>query len=191
MRKLCFTGIKSIQKWFNRLLSEDAGKDVRDNVIVTPDAPEPEPTGIHVDNDMPAFLKEADLTVFRQESSVESKSGIGKAESGRFGKQSLLDNKPLVTMCCACADAVNDINSKAGHFKSDDSQLLIELMNDRMRTAFYLAGATPIDKDRFFDPVRHFCPEHPLAENGTAIEKFIEPGVSLEDRVLIKARVSL
>ena len=91
MRKLCFTGIKSIQKWFNRLLSEDAGKDVRDNVIVTPDAPEPEPTGIHVDNDMPAFLKEADLTVFRQESSVESKSGIGKAESGRFGKQSLLD----------------------------------------------------------------------------------------------------
>ena len=104
---------------------------------------------------------------------------------------SLLDNKPFVKLFKECTNALKELDRLSSGFKSEDSKILLELINENIRTALFLAGGTPIDNDSVFDSIKHVCPENMQAKDGTPILEIIQPGVSIGERVFIRAKVKL
>lgn len=156
-----------------------------------------EPVQVKVDVEMPDFLKETSaenpVDTVKQDSPTEK---INDDEDIVIEKpaeisDSLLDNKPLVKVFAECADLLNELDRISPRFSSPDSQLLIEIINERLRSALYLSGGVPIEGDTSFDPIRHICPENPLAKEGSPICETLESGVELDTRVFVKAKVKL
>lgn len=152
---------------------------------------------VRVDVEMPDFLKEASaenmVEPVKQDSPAKKLNGDENIviEKPEEVSDSLLDNKPLVKVFAECADLLNEIDRISPSFRSPDSQLLIETINERLRSALYLSGGVPIEGDTSFDPIRHICLENPLAKEGSPICETLEPGVALDTRVFIKAKVRL
>lgn len=188
-------------KWFKKLFDynklNNSKTDVSDiNVPIM----ENETTSIHIDDTMPDFLKtdKADVSVSKDILDKESLVDVSKSVVVDDGETeiiikdaSLLDNKMLVKVFGECADIINELDRMSPNFKSSDSQVLLEHINDRIRQALFLSGGKPISDDKAFDSLRHFCPDNIMAKDGTPIASFIESGVVLEDRVFVKAKVTL
>lgn len=104
---------------------------------------------------------------------------------------SLLDNKPLVKLFGECADLLNEIDKLAKDFKSDREQFLLEMVKDKILSALVLSGGKAIDNDSAFDILRHTALDVSDAKNETEIRETVSPGVMLEDRVFIRAKVNL
>ncbi|MBR5782058.1 MAG: hypothetical protein IKY27_08795 [Bacteroidales bacterium] len=156
-----------------------------------------EPIQVNVDDKMPDFLTEdvyeGPTDYVSQESLVDENNdakGLVDYEPKK-SSDSLLDNRPLVKIFTECADLLSEIDRISPRFKSPDSRLLLDLVNERLRTALYLSGGKPIDDDETFDSVRHICIDNPVAKEGTPISEIIEFGVALESRVFVKAKVKL
>lgn len=141
---------------------------------------------VKVDVDLPDFLIEASLDTYI--APIETGTSSNEHMSDNIP---LLDNRQLVKVFSECADLLNEIDRISPRFKSSDSQLLMEMINERIRSALYLSGGSMIEGDEFFDPIRHSCPVNPLAKEGTPIIETIEAGVLLESRVFVKAKVRL
>lgn len=109
----------------------------------------------------------------------------------RSASESLLDNKPLVKLFGECADLLNEMDKLAKDFKSDREQFLLEMVKDKIISALVLSGGKVIDNDSAFDILRHTALDVDDAKNGAEIRETVSPGVMLEDRVFIRAKVNL
>lgn len=174
---------------------------------------------IQVDDETPDFLKDLGQDV--SSSGVESQTedtnqeqeGNGnialpheEAEPAYDGKStskekkeepeepivaSLLDNKPLVKMFGECADVIKNLERIRPAFESDDSQDLINTVREQLVQAMILSGGKTIDNEKEFNTLRHKCQRGICANDGDKIINTLEPGVTLENRVFVKALVEI
>lgn len=165
---------------------------------------------LHIKDEMPEFLKQTldedaiqkwDYSVVDADKMVSQKrtkvvkakiNGTNEAEV-RYDtdKLSLLDNKPLVKIFAECADLFKDLDDLASSFKSEREQFLLQMVCEKIRTILLLSGGTLIDNDESFDIIRHISINCNNAVNGIPIQKFVESGIMLEDRVFVRAKVIL
>lgn len=174
---------------------------------------------IQVDDETPDFLKDLgqDVSSSGVESQTEDKNqeqeGNGnialpheEAEPAYDGKStskekkeepeepivaSLLDNKPLVKMFGECADIIKNIERIRPAFESDDCQDLINTVREQLVQAMILSGGKTIDNEKEFNTLRHKCQRGICANDGDKIINTLEPGVTLENRVFVKALVEI
>lgn len=174
---------------------------------------------IQVDDETPDFLKDLgqDVSSSGVESQTEGKNqeqeGNGnialpheEAEPAYDGKStskekkeepeepivaSLLDNKPLVKMFGECADVIKNIERIRPAFESDDCQDLINTVREQLVQAMILSGGKTIDNEKEFNTLRHKCQRGICANDGDKIINTLEPGVTLENRVFVKALVEI
>ena len=174
---------------------------------------------IQVDDETPDFLKDLGQDV--SSSGVESQTedtnqeqeGNGnialpheEAEPAYDGKStskekkeepeepivaSLLDNKPLVKMFGECADVIKNIERIRPAFESEDCQDLINTVREQLVQAMMLSGGKTIDNEKEFNTLRHKCQRGICANDGDKIINTLEPGVTLENRVFVKALVEI
>lgn len=104
---------------------------------------------------------------------------------------SLLDNKPLVKMFGECADVIKNIERIRPAFESDDCQDLINTVREQLVQAMILSGGKTIDNEKIFNTLRHKCQRGICANDGDKIINTLEPGVTLENRVFVKALVEI
>lgn len=104
---------------------------------------------------------------------------------------SLLDNKPLVKMFGECADVIKNIERIRPAFESDDCQDLINTVREQLVQAMILSGGKTIDNEKKFNTLRHKCQIGICANDGDKIINTLEPGVTLENRVFVKALVEI
>ena len=104
---------------------------------------------------------------------------------------SLLDNKPLVKMFGECADVIKNIERIRPAFESDDCQDLINTVREQLVQAMILSGGKTIDNEKEFNTLRHKCQRGICANDGDKIINTLEPGVTLENRVFVKALVEI
>lgn len=105
--------------------------------------------------------------------------------------ESLLDNKPLVKMFEECADVIKYVERIRPAFESDEVHDLINTVREQLVQAMVLSGGKTIDNENQFNILRHKCRKGNHATDGDIIVETIEPGVSLENRVFIKALVKV
>ena len=174
---------------------------------------------IQVDDETPDFLKDLGLDVSSSgvESQTEDKNqeqeGNGniahphedvepndddKSTSKEKNEEpeepivaSLLDNKPLVKMFGECADVIKNIERIRPAFESDDCQDLINTVREQLVQAMILSGGKTIDNEKKFNTLRHKCQRGICANDGDKIINTLEPGVTLENRVFVKALVEI
>lgn len=174
---------------------------------------------IQVDDETPDFLKDLgqDVSSPSVESQTEDKNqeqeGNGniahpheEAEPADDGKStskekkeepeepivaSLLDNKPLVKMFGECADVIKNIERIRPAFESEDCQDLINTVREQLVQAMILSGGKTIDNEKKFNTLRHKCKRGICANDGDIIINTLEPGVTLENRVFVKALVEI
>lgn len=174
---------------------------------------------IQVDDENPDFLKDLgqDVSSLGVESQTEDKNqeqeGNGniahlhedvepddddkstskekKEEPEEPIEASLLDNKPLVKMFGECADVIKNIERIRPAFKSVDCQDLINTVREQLVQAMILSGGKTIDNEKEFNTLRHKCQRGICANDGDKIIKTLEPGVTLGERVFVKALVEI
>lgn len=174
---------------------------------------------IQVDDETPDFLKDLgqDVSSLGVESQTEDKNqeqeGNGniahlhedvepddddkstskekKEEPEEPIEASLLDNKPLVKMFGECADVIKNIERIRPAFKSVDCQDLINTVREQLVQAMILSGGKTIDNEEEFNTLRHKCQRGICANDGDKIIKTLEPGVTLGERVFVKALVEI
>lgn len=174
---------------------------------------------IQVDDETPDFLKDLgqDVSSLGVESQTEDKNqeqeGNGniahlhedvepddddkstskekKEEPEEPIEASLLDNKPLVKMFGECTDVIKNIERIRPAFKSVDCQDLINTVREQLVQAMILSGGKTIDNEKEFNTLRHKCQRGICANDGDKIIKTLEPGVTLGERVFVKALVEI
>lgn len=104
---------------------------------------------------------------------------------------SLLDNKPLVKMFEECADVIKNLERINPAFESDDSKDLINTVREQLVQAMILSGGKTIDNEKEFNILRHKCQRGICANDGDKIINTLEPGVTLGERVFVKALVEI
>lgn len=104
---------------------------------------------------------------------------------------SLLDNKPLVKMFGECADVIKNIERIRPAFESEDCQDLINTVREQLVQAMILSGGKTIDNEKEFNTLRHKCQRGICANDGDKIINTLEPGVTLGERVFVKALVEI
>ena len=174
---------------------------------------------IQVDDETPDFLKDLGLDV--SSSGVESQTEDKNQEQEGHGNiahphedvepndddkstskekneepeepivASLLDNKPLVKMFGECADVIKNIERIRPAFESDDCQDLINTVREQLVQAMILSGGKTIDNEKEFNTLRHKCQRGICANDGDKIINTLEPGVTLGERVFVKALVEI
>lgn len=161
---------------------------------------------LHIDNEMPEFLKHtrtddssiewhyATETVAQEKVEGLDLSAANKESEdvpSEVVESSLLDNKPLVKVFAECADLLNELDGLAKSLKSEREQFLLQMVREKIRSALILSGGTPIDSDEVFDIIRHFSLNCNHANNGMPILEFVESGIMLGERVFVRAKVNL
>lgn len=197
---------------------KEIGKSIQEHQIRT-DENIVDSTVIHVEEDIPNFLKNVKEQVnvpasrsIQQPSNdfvLESLTDISDSNNSvcedirtritpsptkphtEIAQESLLNNKPLVQMFEECGLILKELERIKPGFQSEDSLDLMEIVKERIMQAMYLSGGKPIDNETEFDILRHSCKEKVDVNNGDKIAEFIEPGISLEDRIIVKAQVKI
>lgn len=100
---------------------------------------------------------------------------------------SLLDNSPYMSLADSCCDLIKELDK----LKSEDNQELIDLVNSRIKEGLISSGAEPIAEETSYDVIRHTAVGKSIVRKGTPISSTIEPGVVIDDRVMIKAKVQI
>ena len=157
---------------------------------------------IQLDDETPDFLKDLgqDVSSPSVESQTEDKN---QEQEGKYTSKekkeepeepivaSLLDNKPLVKMFGECADVIKNIERIRPAFESEDCQDLINTVREQLVQAMILSGGKTIDNEKKFNTLRHKCKRGICANDGDIIINTLEPGVTLENRVFVKALVEI
>ena len=174
---------------------------------------------IQVDDETPDFLKNSvqDVSSLKVESKTENQrqtseentsvkltQGVtelidnevspSEEEKGNQVKrirESLLDNKPLVKMFEECAGMIKNLERISPAFESEDCQDLINTVREQLVQAMILSGGKTIDNEKEFNTLRHKCLRGISANDGDKIINTLEPGVTLEERVFVKALVEI
>lgn len=100
---------------------------------------------------------------------------------------SLLDNSPYMSLADSCCDLIKELDK----LKSEENQKLVDLVNSRIKEGLISSGAEPIAEEPFYDVIRHSAIGKSIVRKGTPIASTIEPGVAIDDKVMIKAKVQI
>lgn len=197
--------------------SDDREKEENDNLRFREQTGEN--IKIQVDDETPDFLKnsEQDVSSLKVESKTENQRQTSEEntsvkltqevtelidnevspleeEKGNQVKrirESLLDNKPLVKMFEECAGMIKNLERISPAFESEDSKDLINTIREQLVQAMILSGGKTIDNEKEFNTLRHKCLRGISANDGDKIINTLEPGVTLEERVFVKALVEI
>ncbi|MDY5666988.1 MAG: hypothetical protein SPF85_06950 [Alloprevotella sp.] len=197
--------------------SDDREKEENDNLRFREQTGEN--IKIQVDDETPDFLKnsEQDVSSLKVESKTEnqrqtseentsvkltqevtelidnevSPSEEEKGNQVKRIRESLLDNKPLVKMFEECAGMIKNLERISPAFESEDSKDLINTIREQLVQAMILSGGKTIDNEKEFNTLRHKCLRGISANDGDKIINTLEPGVTLEERVFVKALVEI
>lgn len=180
----------------------------------------PDDTEIHVEDEVPNFLKEQDtpcadegntlqtveaendtndiLEFVKKDTEVDSlKSVTDTNATNEMVKEetekvtSLLDNKPLVKMFEECADVIKQIERIKKGFQSEELSDVLDSVREQLVQAMNLSGGNLINDEEAFNLLRHQCRRGVNADEGDKIANTIASGIALEDRVFVKAIVEL
>lgn len=197
--------------------SDDREKEENDNLRFREQTGEN--IKIQVDDETPDFLKNSvqDVSSLKVESKTENQrqtseentsvkltQGVtelidnevspSEEEKGNQVKrirESLLDNKPLVKMFEECAGMIKNLERISPAFESEDSKDLINTIREQLVQAMILSGGKTIDNEKEFNTLCHKCLRGISANDGDKIINTLEPGVTLEERVFVKALVEI
>lgn len=100
---------------------------------------------------------------------------------------SLLDNSPYMSLADSCCDLISELDK----LKTEDNQELVTLVGSRIKEGLILSGAQPIAEETAYDVIRHSAVGKSIVRKGTPIASTIEPGVAIDDKVMIKAKVEI
>lgn len=106
-------------------------------------------------------------------------------------ENSLLDNSDyikLVSENCQLLEKLDELSEK---MNDDDSLKIIRYVKKQLRTCLVNAGASTIEEETTFNLLRHEPIGDIIAKNGEIIANTIEPGIAVENRVFIKAKVTI
>lgn len=127
--------------------------------------------------------------------SVDIHTSLSKTEhqeASPIESPSLLDNPEYMTLAQQCCDILSELNRIQNQIKNEEVLDFITLQKSRIREALLISGATLINDDATFNLLRHQCINRGRhIENGTPITKTIEPGVEIDGRVMVKAKICL
>lgn len=102
---------------------------------------------------------------------------------------SLLDNSEYMSLAQQCCDMLKELDVMYKQIPNDQVKNFILQQKTRIREALILSGATLIDEETEFNLLRHQSVNGGIVKNGTLITETVEPGVEIEGRVMIKAKV--
>lgn len=100
---------------------------------------------------------------------------------------SLLDNAPYMSLAESCCELFKELEKQ----QSKDNSELIDLIKKRIKEGLFLSGAEPIAEETSYDVIRHTAVGKSIVRKGTPITSTLEPGVAIDDKVMIKAKVQL
>ena len=174
---------------------------------------------IQVDDETPDFLKNSvqDVSSLKVESKTENQrqtseentsvkltqevtelidNAVSPSEEEKGNqvqriREALLDNTPLVKMFEECAGMIKNLERISPAFESEDSKDLINTIREQLVQAMILSGGKTIDNEKEFNTLRHKCLRGISANDGDKIINTLEPGVTLEERVFVKALVEI
>lgn len=102
---------------------------------------------------------------------------------------SLLDNSEYMSLAQQCCDMLKELDVMYKQIPNDQVKNLILQQKTRIREALILSGATLIDEETEFNLLRHQSVDSGIVKNGTPITETVEPGVEIEGRVMVKAKI--
>lgn len=103
---------------------------------------------------------------------------------------SLLDNSEYMSLAQQCCDMLKELDVMYKQIPNDQVKNFILQQKTRIREALILSGATLIDEETEFNLLRHQSVNGGIVKNGTPIVETVEPGVEIEGRVMVKAKVN-
>lgn len=104
---------------------------------------------------------------------------------------SLLENSEYMSLAQQCCDMLKELDVMYKQIPNDQVKNYILQQKTRIREALILSGATLIDEETEFNLLRHQSVNSGIVKNGTPITETVEPGVEIEGRVMVKAKVNI
>lgn len=122
-----------------------------------------------------------------------SKSVIPNTEedSAEEEPKSLLDNSEYMALAQQCCDMLSELDRMQNQIKNEEVHDFIILQKSRIREALLISGATLIYEETEFNMLRHQCVNGGFVKNGTPISEFVEAGVEIVGRVMVKGKVKI
>ena len=105
--------------------------------------------------------------------------------------ESLLDNIPYMQLAEQCCQMHQELERQRNQVTDPTYLDFIALQQSRIREALLLSGANYIDGEKEFNLIRHTPSSTGIITNGIPIEETIEPGIEIDGRVMIKAKVKI
>ena len=104
---------------------------------------------------------------------------------------SLLDNSEFMTLAQQCRDILSELDKMQNQIKNEEVLDFITQQKSRIREALLISGATLIDEESMFNMLRHQSVNGGIVKNGTLIREFVEAGVEIGGRVMVKGKVKI
>lgn len=98
----------------------------------------------------------------------------------------------FATLCHKLAELVKMYDLIAKQMPEGETRDLAEDISEQIITTLSLTkGCSPINSDLAFDSRRHTPVPFSLVEDGTPIQSFLRMGITIDDTVLIPAKVKI
>lgn len=110
---------------------------------------------------------------------------------GENSCDSLLKNDAYIKLAEQCCEMHEELDRMSNQFSDIDMLNLIDMQKSRIREALILSGATAIDEESTFNLLRHKPQSPGIVRDGAPILETVEPGVAIENRVMIKSKVKV
>lgn len=153
---------------------------------------EPEIQNDESTNELQNFVDEIDNEYSSEKQKQEEMPAVSVQDeisetSQEHDVDSLLDNSPYMSLADSCCNLISELDK----LKTEDNQELVTLVGSRIKEGLFLSGAQPIAEETAYDVIRHSAVGKPIIRKGTPIASTIEPGVAIDDKVMIKAKVEI
>lgn len=121
-----------------------------------------------------------------------SKSVIPNTEEDSVEEEhkSLLDNSEYMALAQQCCDMLSELDRMQNQIKNEEVLDFISMQKSRIREALLISGATLIYEETEFNMLRHQCVNGGIVKNGSTICEFVEAGVEIDGRVMVKGKVT-
>ena len=104
---------------------------------------------------------------------------------------SLLDNTAFMALAEQCCKMYEELDRMQSQVNDPLILDFIDMQKSRIREALVFSGALMIDGETEFNLLRHVPTIPSFVDNGTPITSTSEQGITLEERVMIKAKVNI
>jgi molecular chaperone GrpE (heat shock protein) len=116
-------------------------------------------------------------------------AGQEQGASAEPTRESLLDNSAFMALVEQQLQLMKRVQAMQSMYAEERVKVVLEQIQADLHSALEIAGAQRIETDIRFDPLRHEPVPMRIVATGVPIATVLEPGLIIENRVLIKARV--